>query len=226
MSSPAKKRKRNDYKASDQPVRGLDYFFAKQKEKRQEQTANGEASKLKVPEEEGHRELTDEELARKLQAEWDAEDQRPQAIPDKSLNETQANEESHVHRTEEANRSSKGEESNGGDVVPQEAVVDKPKNTLALQSTAIGEDIITANIPFDESPLTFDPSRYIADLQKHWATDGGHASYALLTRCFLLVNSTQSRIKIIDTLVNLLRTLIEADPDSLLPAVRLLCLVS
>lgn len=35
----------------------------------------------------------------------------------------------------------------------------------------------------------------------------------------MLVNSTQSRIKIVDTLVNLLRTIIEGDPDSLLPTV-------
>ena len=36
----------------------------------------------------------------------------------------------------------------------------------------------------------------------------------------MLVNSTQSRIKIVDTLVNLLRVIIEADPKSLLPTVR------
>jgi DNA ligase-1 len=42
-----------------------------------------------------------------------------------------------------------------------------------------------------------------------------------LTRCFILINSTTSRIKIVDTLVNLLRTIIEGDPSSLLPAVWL-----
>ncbi|EDU49163.1 DNA ligase 1 [Pyrenophora tritici-repentis Pt-1C-BFP] len=97
----------------------------------------------------------------------------------------------------------------------------KQKNTLSLQSTASEEDTITANIPFDQSPLEFDPQDYIPDLQKHWVADGGHATYALLTRCFILVNSTTSRIKIVDTLVNLLRTIIESDPGSLLPAVWL-----
>jgi hypothetical protein len=94
-----------------------------------------------------------------------------------------------------------------------------PKNNLSLQSTGSAEDEISSKIPFDESPLTFDPQKYVPDLQKHWAAEDGNASYALLTRCFVLVNSTQSRIKIVDTLVNLLRTLIEGDPTSLLPTV-------
>jgi len=68
--------------------------------------------------------------------------------------------------------------------------------------------------------LTFEPAKYIEDLQGHWAAEGGNASYALLTKCFVLVNSTQSRIKIVDTLVNLLRVIIEGDPSSLLPTVR------
>jgi DNA ligase-1 len=59
-------------------------------------------------------------------------------------------------------------------------------------------------------------------LKKQWAQqEGGHITYALLTQGFILINSTQSRIKIVDTLVNLLRTIIEGDPESLLPAVWL-----
>jgi DNA ligase-1 len=92
---------------------------------------------------------------------------------------------------------------------------------LGLQSLTSAEDTVTLTIPFDESPLTFQPSNYVPELQMRWAREGGHASYALLTRCFVLVNSTQSRIKIVDTLVNCLRTIIEGDPDSLLPAVWL-----
>jgi DNA ligase-1 len=96
----------------------------------------------------------------------------------------------------------------------------RSNNTLSLQSTASAEDIISSNVPFDENPLTFNPSKYVAELQGHWAAEGGDASYAILIRCFVLVNSTQSRIKIVDTLVNLLRVIIEADPKSLLPTVR------
>ena len=81
-------------------------------------------------------------------------------------------------------------------------------------------DMVSETIPFDESPLVFDPSKYIPQLKESWANDGGDASYALLTRCFVLVNGTQSRIKIVDALVNCIRLLIEADPESLLPMVR------
>ncbi|KAI9823284.1 MAG: hypothetical protein M1832_002508 [Thelocarpon impressellum] len=93
--------------------------------------------------------------------------------------------------------------------------------TLALQSGASPEDTLSSTVPLDEGPLTFEPSRYIQNFQQHWKADGGSASYALLTRCFVLVNRTQSRIKIVDTLVNFLRLIIEADPDSLLPSVWL-----
>lgn len=95
----------------------------------------------------------------------------------------------------------------------------REKTTLSLQAASSAEDAVTSNIPFDESPLTFEPLKYITDLQDIWATEGGNVSYSLLTRCFVLINGTQSRIKIVDTLVNLLRVIIEGDPSSLLPTV-------
>ena len=96
---------------------------------------------------------------------------------------------------------------------------DKGKGTLSLQSVASSVDSVSESIPFDQSPLTFDPGDYVPALKAHWEKDDGNASYALLTRCFVLINGTASRIKIVDTLVNCLRVLIEADPGSLLPAV-------
>lgn len=205
MSSPAKRRKKNDFKASDKPVRSLDYFFAKQKDKSQlvpdtaKSPQNGTA--------EGQ--LTDEELARKLQEEWNRKDGIQEPLQQGSSDrEQQAPDE----------RSS----------APKSVIEDEQlesnatavTNTLRLQSTATAEDTIASNIPFDQNPLTFEPSKYVPDLKTHWAADGEHATYALLTRCFVLVNSTQSRIKIVDTLVNFLRTIIEGDPHSVLPAVR------
>ena len=92
---------------------------------------------------------------------------------------------------------------------------------MSLQSMADAEESVSATIPLDESPLTFEPAKYIPDLQKAWASEGGNASYALLTRCFVLVGGTTKRIKTVDTLVNCVRLLIEADPASLLPAVWL-----
>jgi DNA ligase-1 len=221
MNSPSKKRKKND--GSSQPVRKLDYFFAKQTAKAAAKDAPTNADKdVGAHGVQDATTLTDEEYARKLQEEWNKEDQQQEEHPvPVSSNELYEDSKEPVR--------------DGASTVVsviEEVEPDKPeetpratfpnqKNTLSLQSTASEEDTITANIPFDQSPLEFDPSKYIPDLQKHWVTDGGLATYALLTRCFILINSTTSRIKIVDTLVNLLRTIIEGDPDSLLPAVWL-----
>ena len=75
---------------------------------------------------------------------------------------------------------------------------------------------IIETIPMDTDPLSFDPDNY-RDLSEYWP--GGKATYGLLVKAFVLVNATKSRIKIVDTLVNLLRMLIRLDPESLLPAV-------
>ena len=223
MSSPAKRRKKND--GSGQPTRSLDYFFAKQAAKKSTKDASvSSPAAIESLTEPDSSNLTDEELARKLQEQWNNEDQHlEQKNEPASSNElyddpprppTNGGVAAEVLKeVEEVDPKDVNESS--------EPVVSKQKNTLSLQSTASEEDTITANIPFDQSPLEFDPLIYIPDLQKHWVTDGGHATYALLTRCFILVNSTTSRIKIVDTLVNLLRTIIEGDPSSLLPAVWL-----
>jgi DNA ligase-1 len=177
--------------------------------------------------------LTDEQLARKLQAEWDQEE-----ASDNSARQNSASKEadgildssgppdSSIGFQPTYDIYSDGKRENEDEVGRLDSRPEKPqqepkgKNTLSLQSTGSAEDAITSNIPFDESPLTFEPSKYVEDLQSHWAADGGNASYALLTRFFLLINSTQSRIKIVDTLVNALRVIIEGDPSSLLPTVR------
>ena len=221
MNSPSKRRKKND--GSGQPVRSLDYFFAKQTAK----ATTSDAPKITKDEtaqaEQDTTHLTDEELARKLQEQWDKEDQQHRRAGEP----VSSNELYEDPKKPTTNGSSSGdiEEPRTAEPIepgnPSKSAVPKQKNTLSLQSTASEEDAITANIPFDQSPLEFDPSKYIPDLQKHWVTDGGNATYALLTRCFILVNSTTSRIKIVDTLVNLLRTIIEGDPSSLLPAVWL-----
>lgn len=219
MASPAKKRKLNrGVKQDSLPSRGLEYFFAKQRQ-------DG-ASKSDSParEEENHasasrssaQELTDEELARKLQAEWDAEvrDGTPQ---DHSL--PASNLDSPPPGIDAGDTSP--EKISGLATVADKALPSQPSNTLSLSSAAATEDLASASIPLDESPLTFEPAKYITQLQASWSGEGGDASYALLTRCFVLVNGTTSRIKIVDTLVNCVRLLIESDPSSLLPAVWL-----
>ncbi|KAL2192703.1 hypothetical protein P885DRAFT_64645 [Corynascus similis CBS 632.67] len=221
MSSPAKKRKLNsDGKQSSVPAKGLEYFFSKQ---RQNGTSSNTASKhegsVSVEPEQRNEPLTDEEFARKLQAEWDAE------ITGSSSHNTPGPQ---AHQDDaaavEASLSTRGTPLPSEPTATQSSAPVQPskgKSTLSLSSAAATEDQTAASIPLDESPLTFDPAKYIPQLQASWAADGGDATYALLARCFVLVNGTQSRIKIVDTLVNCIRLLIEGDPSSLLPAVWL-----
>ena len=248
MSAPNKRRKKNDHQPSSQTARGLDFFFGKQKEQNKSDSETNTANlthsgdiPTKVPTLQDQ-DLTDEELARKLQAEWDEQDRSQQrSITTQTQNESARDEASILLSAAECDKDD--ELYNNTDPEEHEEEISVPpvpqadtesnqaprnpfaalgkKNTLSLQSATAEEDTITQTIPFDQSPLTFEPQKYIPDLKKQWATEGGVSTYALLTRCFILVNQTQSRIKIVDTLVNLLRVIIEGDPDSLLPAVWL-----
>lgn len=214
MSSPAKKRKlNNDGKQNGVQSKGLEFFFAKQRQNDGQTLPSASAGRSNV----SSSELTDEELARKLQAEWNQEvasgslnDNQPPEIPQSMQN-------SYVE--------SKSPDAQPQPEPPASTIEEKSSKTLSstltLQSTGMAEDCFTSSIPMDMSPLLFEPSRYTNSLKQHWEAEGGNASYALLTRCFVLVSATTSRIKIVDTLVNCLRLLIEGDPSSLLPAVWL-----
>ena len=209
--TPTKRRRKNDFQPSPQPVRSLDFFFNKQKEAQvaahkpkdsatisSQEPADGDDKTLPP--------LTDEELARQLQEEWNRQDndQAETTLSSPLENQTQ--------------------QANGGNVTKSEepSITTQPKAekaTLSLQSVSSTEDDITTRVPFDEPPLSFDPQKYISGLKKSWATTGNEASYGLLCHAFVLINSTPKRIKIVDTLTNFLRTVIEGDPKSLLSAV-------
>jgi DNA ligase-1 len=224
MPSPTKKRKLNNGTNSTAPARGLEYFFSKQK-----QNGAESSKKPKLEEDNGTSndvpaEMTDEELARKLQAEWD---QEVANTPHAALQEQtlQLPNKHNVSISRDKSPSPTSTKSKPSISLPMTLNKPNPDNkakpTLSLQAAGMAEDIATTMIPFDESPLTFDPAEYVDQLKEHWVSEGGNASYALLTRCFILINGTTSRIKIVDTLVNCLRVLIEGDPTSLLPAVWL-----
>src|ERR1700742_5010225 len=78
MPSPAKKRKLDpDAKNPALPSRGLEYFFSKQKQ-------NGVPTSqpvAQVPPESSDQSLSDEQLARKLQVEWNQESRANAVIP-------------------------------------------------------------------------------------------------------------------------------------------------
>lgn len=193
MSSPAKKRKTNGANSSPQKTRSIESFFKGQATKKVNQ----------VESEPTEQTLSDEALARKLQAEWNEEKNA-------------------IDNDQDVRMDSASNTVPSAPSIPLETTPATPKkNILSLQSSTGTEDTISLAVPFDQSPQTFDASKYAAELRPHWASEGGDATYALLTRAFVLANATTSRIKIVDTLVNFLRVLIEGDPSSLLPAVWL-----
>ena len=229
MSSPAKRRKKDHPPSSSQSARSLEFFFGKQKEK-QESVIEAESAEKqhdqKVPSQTHHRQpavhipLTDEQYARQIQDQWDYEERTP--LSSQVTSKTDQVLRQYTRPFDSAFEPAAPLEVNSETQISpdvQGADVEGKKATLSLQSAATTEDIITATVPFDENPLSFDPSKFLPGLKAQWRDLKGHSSYGLLTRCFILVNSTQSRIKIVDTLVNLLRTIIEGDPDSLLAAV-------
>ena len=241
MSTPSKRRKTNNHQSSPSTVGSLDFFFSKQKgnkalKKTDETPRHHDLADGPVePQERDSRSidaqnLTDEEYARKLQAEWEEQDRVVEAPSLKTIEEPK---DGHtIHDDQSFQRTTVSSSPRGTSLQSQNPALDQTlvsslaknpqkKDTLSLQSATSAEDAVSSNVPFDESPLTFDPSKYILDLKESWAREGTGASYGLLTRCFVLVNSTQSRIKIVDTLVNFLRIIIEGDPESLLPAVWL-----
>ena len=205
MPSPVKKRKRNAADASPQQTRSIASFFQGQTAKQAEKTEKAE-NKPQHVENSVQTGLSDEALARKLQGEWNQEESvSAQAPSDEPTTPAPATTSSIPADVTE----------------PAPAKKAQNKNTLSLQSSTGTEDTISLSISLDQSPLTFDASKYAQELQSHWAAEGGDASYALLTRAFVLANATTSRIRIVDTLVNFLRVLIEGDPQSVRPAVWL-----
>ncbi|KAL9103946.1 MAG: hypothetical protein Q9163_001052 [Psora crenata] len=234
MTTPNKRRKINNHQSPSKPVKSLDFFFGKQtptnevaKKPAQEVVRTPNGFEHTVCTGEPLSAVSDEELARKLQLEWNEQDRSTTSkLPYKEEDQNEA-----AIREGSAGWQDEGTEAFANTVdaineykpkfMDQDHAGIVKKDTLSLQSAVSADDGISANLPFDENPLTFNPSRYLPDLKRYWAKGGGHASYGSLTRCFVLVNATQSRIKIVDTLVNFLRTIIEGDPESLLPAVWL-----
>ena len=207
MSSPAKRRKLDtSNKKTAGQSKGLEYFFSKQRQGNSSQAPQGGGASS------GGADQTDEEYARKLQAEFDMEASQSTPSGNEMLPESEGIPADNSDNTEGITASQHQ--------VDQSKSPSKKGSTLKLQSSGAAEDSVASSIPLDESPLTFETGNYIPQLQGSWEAQGGDASYALLARCFTLVNGTQSRIKIVDTLVNCVRLLIESDPSSLLPAVR------
>lgn len=237
MPSPSKRRKKSSPVTSRQS-RNLDFFFGKQRQA---------AAQPKAAVDGASEGLTDEEYARKLAEQWAKEDETRGSnaggpsnttitgVKKRKLSSSKATETSGLEQQQQRQLSATGGEVGDGQEareippsLPQlvgtgkQAVLSVPpapkKTAAVLLDAASDSDILIEEMPFDTDPLQFDPDIY-GSLVAKWPN--GKAPYGLLTRAFVLVNSTRSRIRIVDTLVNLIRTLIRLDPDSLLDAVGL-----
>jgi DNA ligase 1 len=212
--SPAKKRK-----TETTPVkRGVDFFFKKQlQQKKPEPVENGievkeesDRERLFVLDEDDERrrkqEEDDEKFARQLQALEDHDE-----AVDAEMAKRLAAEEDPAHDP-------KAQENEPP--IKQESPSKKhPITKLELtssNSTSSLEEIYS--IPLDKDPLTFSPAHNAA-IASTWSPRC--TPYAFLTHAFILINSTRSRLKIVDYLVNTLRVVTHHDPASLLPLVWL-----
>ena len=238
--SPAKRRK-----LDATPVKkGVDFFFKQQIEKKiQSPKLNGDDSGLFVKEDgendwESQRrkqEDEDERLARELQQMYGRQEAEDEEFARQLAKDYQGTEQA-TNRETDTNTiiddDVYGEPLPQTPKIPPESPFKAIKSetstnnspqppltkTLALDNptTTSLEEIYA--IPLDKDPLTFDPATD-AVCAKSWSP--GRTPYAFLTHAFILINSTRSRIKIQDCLVNCLRVVIHHDPSSLLQLVWL-----
>ncbi|RKF57217.1 DNA ligase 3 [Erysiphe neolycopersici] len=222
---PGKRRKLN--KEPLKANRGLHYFFGKQQNDLTSTVSSvisDDNTKLNITTAQ-----TDEELARQLQYQWNQEDAEAKIAGQNNRHEKtsggQTSLKSSSSSSFETSKSLETSNEVSGAIRKESAAIDlldiKREKTLCLQSSGFAEDTITSSIPFDENPLKFRPLKYWEEQKGYLVNAEGNATYALLARCFVLINSTSSRIKIVDTLTNFLRLLIEGEPSSLLPSVWL-----
>lgn len=242
MASPAKRRKKNDGSgtpAASVGVKNLDFFFGrkgvaaatrgKEQPRSEGRGVDGGGYKgTRMGQEKEQRQEMDEELARRLHEEWNGVGSANGTVR-ASGSGTRDGSMIAVVKDEVVILSEKDGVSDGkassSPQLQQEAPPSKtlvpPKLTNVPPTTltpSLGTEATHAIIPFDQDPLKFSPELYTPLLH---SLPNSRATYALLTHCFVLITSTRSRIKIVDTLTNLLRLLIISDPPSLLPAVWL-----
>ena len=217
-TTPSKRRKKTE--TTPHNGKTLDFFFKSKANEAPQSPSRKSDSTAELPNSQA---LTDEEIARKLAKQWAEEDQAVE-----NVGEAKHGEKRPRSSSEESLKVQDAADKPNASTNPPTNLERERKETAAdLQNPSDGAVSLEAEdetrkmidtILFDSDPLKFNPNDYY-HLQETWPN--GKATYALLVRAFVLVNSTRSRIKIVDTLVNFLRALICLDPDSLLPAVKL-----
>jgi DNA ligase 1 len=235
--SPAKKRK-----TDSTPVKhGIDFFFKKKDQRIQLPThSNGdeppifedsddyddfEVQRRKQEEKderlarelqslEGQQELDDEEFARRLARDYEVADNVADGVKEESAKQDTEDlygDSPIKQQPPDIKAEDTSTYTNSSKPIPRlKLAVNDGSSTTSL------EEIYS--IPLDKDPLQFDPA-IDARCAGTWSSQ--NTPYAFLTHAFILINSTRSRLKIVDYLVNALRVVTHHDPTSLLPLVWL-----
>ncbi|KAK9376791.1 uncharacterized protein V1513DRAFT_423222 [Lipomyces chichibuensis] len=199
--------------------RTLDFFFANRSLNNSPADHTGGIWKPSHQKSENGNEIADEELARKLQAQFDAEYRELNQNTAKQL--VQDPEHSTIFdSTGESNSKSDMLKLSESDITAAEAVdcgvrPPSPAKEVALKSMAAIYGSI-ATIDFTISPPEFDPIEHLTALKSLVP-----APYLLLTHLFTQVDATRSRIKIINGLTNFIRLLTLLDKSAIISAVWL-----
>ncbi|EGE09473.1 DNA ligase I [Trichophyton equinum CBS 127.97] len=164
MAGALKKKRKVDSTGPPQNTRSIASYFG----------AGSKAKSQPIPRTE-HDQLTDEQLARKLQTEWNkkSQDESGSSTPGHRATET-LQEEKPRASDEVADASSSIEKGSLPDtptLTPRKE--NKPRGILSLQSSSMAEDTISFSLPFDLSPLEFDPHEQKEILQAHWMRRAG-----------------------------------------------------
>ncbi|KAK9352339.1 hypothetical protein V1523DRAFT_414281 [Lipomyces doorenjongii] len=200
-------------------TRTLDFFFANRSLNNSQVDHTAGIWEPSQQKSENGNEIADEELARKLQAQFDAEyHERNQNNTARQLvqnpeqtsifdNTVVSNSEGDTLKVSESDLSI--------ETVDCGVRQPSPAQEVALKSTAAPYESIAA-IDFIVSPPEFDPIEHLAALKSLVP-----APYFLLTHMFTQVDATRSRIKIINGLTNFIRLLMLLDQSAITSAVWL-----
>jgi DNA ligase 1 len=229
--SPKKKRR-----LETTPVKhSLEFFFAKQAQTpprrvKEESTFSATRGTEDVEIQRLKQELADEKLARELQELETASKTNDEQFA-RQLDEFYHSVDGDSTITDEPVTPIKNKKYSGKDLdTPTPDRADKSNlermnslSPLAMKVAGKSTEIQTSlkeicAIPLDKDPLAFDPA-VDAACADSWSPQ--KTPYAFLTHAFILINSTRSRLKMVDYLVNTLRVVIHHDPLSLLPLVWL-----
>ncbi|KAM0427259.1 hypothetical protein ACHAPT_007689 [Fusarium lateritium] len=138
MPSPTKKRKLNNGSQSAVPARGLEYFFSKQRQNSTAAIRKPEVENKDETASDAQESLTDEELARKLQAEWDQEVANERQADQTGTRSTPSEQAGSTSR-DESPAVSELKSPKALPTLPKPSVSgDKKKPTLGLQSAELG----------------------------------------------------------------------------------------